>query len=43
MVRGVVAIRVNPFPEGYEEFDARTGGWTHLDAGKLTLYGRSIE
>jgi hypothetical protein len=43
MVRGVVAIRLNPFPEGYEEFDARANGWTHLDAGKLVLYGHGIE
>lgn len=43
MVRAVVAIRVNPMPEGYEEFDARNGGWAFVDAGQLVVYGQGIE
>ena len=43
MVRGVVAIRINPKPEGYEEFDARNGGWAYADARQLVLYGKGIE
>lgn len=43
MVRGVVAIRVNPMPEGYEEFDAMNGGWAYVDAGQLVLYGHGID
>jgi hypothetical protein len=43
MVRAVVAIRINPMPEGYEEFDARNGGWAYVDAGQLVVYGKGIE
>ena len=43
MVRGVIAIRVNPMPEGYEEFDHMNGGWAYVDAGQLILYGAGIE
>jgi len=38
-----VAIRVSPLPEGYEEFDARNGGWAYVDAGQLVVYGAGIE
>ena len=43
MVRGVVAIRVNPMPEGYEEFDHMNGGWAYVDAKELIVYGKGIE
>jgi hypothetical protein len=43
MVRAVVAIRVNPMPEGFEEFDAKNGGWAYVDSGQLVLYGTGIE
>lgn len=43
MVRGIVALRVNPMPEGYEEFDAMNGGWAYVDAGQLVVYGKGIE
>ena len=43
MVRGVVAIRVNPMPSGVEEFDAINGGWAYVDAGQLVLYGHGIQ
>jgi hypothetical protein len=43
MVRGIVALRVNPMPEGYEEFDAMNGGWAYVDAGQLVIYGKGID
>ena len=43
MVRGVIAIRINPTPEGYEEFDHMNGGWAYADAGQLVLYGTGVE
>ena len=43
MVRAVVAMRINPMPEGYEEFDALNGGWAYVDAGQLVVYGKGIE
>jgi len=43
MVRGVIAIRVNPMPEGVEGFDYMNGGWAYIDAGQLVLYGAGIE
>ena len=43
MARGVVAIRVNPMPEGFEEFDAMNGGWAYAGARQLVIYGRGIE
>jgi hypothetical protein len=43
MVRGVVAIRINPTPNGYEQFDATNGGWAYVDAGQLVVYGNGIE
>lgn len=42
MVRGVVAIRIDPMPPGVEEFDYRNGGWALLDAGELILYGHGV-
>lgn len=43
MVRGVVAIRVNPMPAGVEEFDAMNGGWAYVDALQLIVYGYGIQ
>jgi hypothetical protein len=43
MVRAVVAIRINPMPEGYEEFDPRNGGWAYAEAGQLVVYGNRID
>jgi hypothetical protein len=42
MVRGVVAIRIDPMPAGVEEFDHVNGGWAYLEAGKLILYGHNV-
>jgi len=32
MVRGVVAISVNPLPAGFEEFDHHNGGWAYVES-----------
>jgi hypothetical protein len=42
MVRGVVAIRIDPMPPGVEEFDYMNGGWAFVEAGELILYGHGI-
>jgi hypothetical protein len=42
-VRGIVAIRVNPLPEGYEEFDWKNGGFSLLEKKQLLIYGAGIE
>ncbi len=42
MVRGVIAIRIDPMPEGFEEFDYKNGGWAYVDAGQLIIYGHGI-
>ncbi len=42
MVRGVVAIRVNPLPAGVEDFDAHYGGWAYIDARQVLVYGHGV-
>ena len=42
MVRGVIAVRVNPMPEGFEGFEHMNGGWAFVDAGQLVLFGAGI-
>ncbi len=42
MVRGVVAIRINPLPEGYEDFDSKNGGWAYVGEAALIVYGYGI-
>jgi hypothetical protein len=41
-VRGLVAVRVNPMPEGFEEFDWKNGGWSMIDRGELLIYGTGV-
>ncbi len=41
-VRGLVAIRVNPMPEGYEEFDWKNGGFSLIEKQQLIVYGAGI-
>ncbi len=41
-VRGLVAVRVNPIPEGYEEFDWKNGGYSLIDKRQLIVYGAGI-
>jgi hypothetical protein len=43
MVKAVVIIRINPMPEGYEEFDIFNGGWAMVDAGQILIYGHGVE
>jgi hypothetical protein len=42
MVRGVMALRINPMPAGYEDFDYTNGGWAYIDAEQLVVYGFGI-
>jgi hypothetical protein len=42
MVRGVIAIRIDPMPAGVEEFDYMNGGWAYIDAGQLIIYGHNV-
>jgi hypothetical protein len=43
MVRGVVAIRVNPLPAGHEDFDHLNGGWALIDGRSLLVYGHGVK
>jgi hypothetical protein len=43
MVRGVVAIRVNPLPAGHEDFDHINGGWAFIDSKSIIVYGHGVE
>lgn len=40
-VRGACVIRVNPMPEGFEEYDWKNG-WSLIDDGKIVIFGHSI-
>jgi hypothetical protein len=42
MVRGVIALRIDPMPEGMEEFDFMNGGWAYVSSGQLILYGYGV-
>ena len=42
MVRGVVAIRVNPLPPGVEDFDSRNGGWAFVENASIVVYGFGV-
>ena len=42
MVRGVIAIRVNPLPAGHEDFDHRNGGWAYVENGSVVVYGFGV-
>lgn len=43
MVRGVIAIRVDPMPAGVEEFDYMNGGWAYIDGEQLIIYGYNVQ
>lgn len=43
MSKGVIAIRVNPLPAGYEDFDAKNGGWAYIENSTLVIYGNGIQ
>jgi hypothetical protein len=40
-VRGACVIRINPMPEGYEEYDWKNA-WPLIGAKKIVIYGRGI-
>jgi hypothetical protein len=42
MVRGVIAIRVNPLPAGVEDFDHRNGGWAYVESASVVVYGFGV-
>ncbi len=42
MVRGVIAVRVNPLPAGYEDFDYKYGGWAHVKDTTVLVYGHGV-
>ena len=42
MVKGAVIIRINPMPEGCEEFDIINGGWAMIDAAVILIYGHNV-
>jgi hypothetical protein len=42
MVRGVIAVRVNPMPAGLEEFDYQNGGWAYIDDPSVIVYGFGV-
>jgi hypothetical protein len=42
MVRGVIAIRVNPLPAGAEDFDHRNGGWAFVEDASVVVYGFGV-
>lgn len=41
-VRGVIALRIDPMPEGLEEFDFMNGGWACGNSGQFILYGCGV-
>ncbi|MFH1465795.1 MAG: GEGP motif-containing diheme protein [Pseudomonadota bacterium] len=41
-VRGLVAVRVDPLPEGLEDLDWTRGGWGWIERGELVVYGRGV-
>jgi hypothetical protein len=41
-VRGAVAIRINPMPAGYEEFDWKNGGYALVDKRQVIIYGSGV-
>ena len=42
MVKGAVIIRINPIPEGCEEFDILNGGWAMVDEESILIYGHNV-
>jgi hypothetical protein len=43
MVRGVMAIRVDPMPKGVEEFDYKNGGWAYINSKEILIYGYNVK
>ena len=43
MVRGVIAIRIDPLPAGVEDFDYRNGGWAYVQNASVIVYGHGVK
>jgi len=43
MVRGVIAVRVDPLPEGFEDFDHKNDGWPLVYQDSVVVYGQGVE
>ena len=43
MVRGVTAIRVDPLPEGFEDFDHKNDGWPLVYQESIIVYGYGVQ
>jgi hypothetical protein len=43
MVRGVIAIRIDPMPAGVEGFDYMNGGWAYINAKQVIIYGHNVQ
>jgi hypothetical protein len=42
MVRGPIAVRIDPLPAGVEDFDTRNGGWAYVTNSTVIVYGYGI-
>ncbi len=43
MVRGAVCIRIDPMPDGVEEWDYLQGGWAAIDDDIFIIYGHNVD
>jgi hypothetical protein len=41
-VRGATVVRINPVPEGFEEFDWKNS-WSLIDDGLIVIYGNGVD
>jgi hypothetical protein len=42
MAKGAVILRIQPMPEGCEEFDLINGGWAMVDDESVLIYGHGV-
>jgi hypothetical protein len=42
MVKGAVILRIQPMPDGCEEFDLINGGWAMIQDQSLLIYGHGV-
>jgi hypothetical protein len=40
-IRGACVIRVNPMPEGYEEYDWKNG-WPLIEGRQIVIFGKGV-
>ena len=43
LVRGVTAVRVDPLPAGYEDFDHKNDGWPLVYQDSIIVYGHGVD